>query len=115
MSMTTDSWLRISFLARYTGGHTPTRVLLFHVIASGRCWIQVLGGERQWAIGGDVIVLPYNDEHRIGGTTDTVAVSVTTRIDRRRGPDAVIRYGQGWVSTQAALAADTTRHSKSRR
>ena len=72
------------------------RVLLFHVIASGRCWIEVPGHERHWANGGDVIVLPYNDEHRMGGTTDAVAVSVTTLIESppwERMP--MIRYGEG--------------------
>lgn len=77
-----------------------TRVLLFHVIASGRCWIEVPGGERHWANGGDVIVLPYNDEHRMGGRTDAVAVSVATLIDSPpwdRMP--MIHHGQGGATT----------------
>ena len=77
------------------------RVLLFHVIASGRCWIEVPGGERHWANGGDVIVLPYNDEHRMGGTTAATAVSITTIIEPppwERIP--VIRYGEGGPATQ---------------
>ena len=76
------------------------RVLLFHVIASGRCWIEIPGGERHWANSGDVIVLPYNDQHRMGGTTNAVAVSVATLIDPPpwdRMP--VIRYGEGGRST----------------
>jgi AraC-like DNA-binding protein len=78
-----------------------SRVLLFHVIASGRCWIEVPGGERHWANGGDVIVLPYNDEHRMGGTTAANAVSITTIIEPPpwdRMP--VIRYGEGGLTTQ---------------
>jgi hypothetical protein len=62
-----------------------TRVLLFHVVASGRCWIEVPGGERHWANDGDVIVLPYNHEHRMGGSTDAVAVPVASLIDPHRG------------------------------
>lgn len=56
------------------------RVVLFHVIASGRCWIEATGGERLWAQAGDVIVLPYNDEHRMGGTAEAAAVSVSDLI-----------------------------------
>ena len=56
------------------------RVVLFHVIASGRCWIEATGGERLWAQAGDVIVLPYNDEHRMGGTAEAAAVSVRDLI-----------------------------------
>ncbi len=77
-----------------------TRVLLFHVIASGRCWIEVPGGERHWANGGDVIVLPYNDEHRMGGTMDALAVSVASLIDPppwERMP--MIHHGQGGAVT----------------
>ena len=76
------------------------RVLLFHVIASGRCWIEVPGGERHWANNGDVIVLPYNDQHRMGGTSDAAAVAITTLIDLppwERMP--MIRYGQGGETT----------------
>jgi AraC-like DNA-binding protein len=58
------------------------RVLLFHVIATGRCWVEVPGGERHWAGAGDVIVLPYNDEHTMGGTTDATAVSVAQLISQ---------------------------------
>ncbi len=81
------------------------RVLLFHVIASGRCWIEVPGGERHWANGGDVIVLPYNDEHSMGGTTSTGAVSVATLIDPPpwdRMP--VIRYGEGGSRHTSSVA-----------
>ena len=76
------------------------RVLLFHVIASGRCWIEVPGGDRHWANGGDVIVLPYNDEHSMGGTTAATAVSVATLIDPPpwdRMP--MIHHGQGGNAT----------------
>jgi AraC-like DNA-binding protein len=73
-----------------------TRVLLFHVIASGRCWIEVPGGERHWANGGDVIVLPYNDPHFMGGTAAATAVSVATLIDSPPWETMpMIRYGEG--------------------
>jgi hypothetical protein len=76
------------------------RVLLFHVVASGRCWIEVPGGERHWANGGDVIALPYNHEHRMGGTKEAVAVSVASLIDPppwERMP--MIQHGQGGAAT----------------
>jgi AraC-like DNA-binding protein/mannose-6-phosphate isomerase-like protein (cupin superfamily) len=54
------------------------RVILFHVVASGRCWVTVGNGERHWAGPGDVIVLPYGDQHQMGGTQDAEAVSIST-------------------------------------
>jgi AraC-like DNA-binding protein len=54
------------------------RVVLFHVVAAGTCWVATAGGERHWANAGDVIVLPYADQHRMGGVADAVSVPLTT-------------------------------------
>ena len=62
---------------------TQDRVILFHVVASGRCWIATEGGEKHWASAGDVIVLPYGDSHRMGGTEDTTVLAAATNLDHR--------------------------------
>jgi AraC-like DNA-binding protein len=54
------------------------QVTLFHVIAGGHCWVALADGERHWAAAGDVIVLPYGDQHVMGGTEPAEAVSITT-------------------------------------
>src|SRR2546423_8214796 len=43
------------------------RLILFHIVATGSCWVSAIDGERHWANEGDVIVLPYGDQHTIGG------------------------------------------------
>lgn len=53
------------------------RVILFHVIASGRTWVDVLDDERHWADAGDVIVLPYGHAHRMGGEEPAEVVSMS--------------------------------------
>jgi AraC-like DNA-binding protein len=71
------------------------RVILFHVVVRGTCWAQVTGGERHWASAGDVIVLPYGDQHRMGGLNDSEAVPLQTIMEAppwRRMP--VIRHGR---------------------
>src|SRR3954471_15171645 len=71
------------------------RVILFHIVAQGTCWVQVDGGERHWATGGDVVVLPYGDQHRMGGVDDSVAVPLSMIMQAppwQRMP--VIRHGQ---------------------
>jgi hypothetical protein len=68
--------------------------------APRRCWIETAETERQWARGGDVIVLPYGHDHRMGGTEDAVVVSAGTLVDPPpwdRMP--VIRYGAGGAGT----------------
>lgn len=57
------------------------RVILFHVVATGRCWVSVGDGERLWADAGDVIVLPYGDQHRMGGLADAEDVSIASFMD----------------------------------
>jgi len=42
------------------------RLILFHVVASGRCFVACADGEHYWANGGEVIVLPYGDVRRCG-------------------------------------------------
>ncbi|HVW31097.1 MAG TPA: AraC family transcriptional regulator [Acidimicrobiia bacterium] len=53
------------------------RLTMFHVVADGRCWVSLPGGERHWAAGGDVIVLPYGDQHCMGGTEPADVVSIS--------------------------------------
>jgi AraC-like DNA-binding protein len=72
------------------------RLLFFHIIASGRCWVSLEGGARHWADQGDVVVLPYGHQHRMGGTADAVCVSV---LDLMAPPPwtelPVVRHGSG--------------------
>ena len=76
------------------------RLLLFHVVASGRCWIEPVGGERLWAGAGDVIVLPYGDAHRMGGVDEALCVSVSSLIEPQPWSEIpMIRYGQGGART----------------
>ena len=54
------------------------RVVLFHVVASGTCWVSVDDGEKHWAAQGDVIVLPYGDQHTMGGVEDAPTIPLMT-------------------------------------
>src|SRR5687768_4242642 len=79
------------------------RVILFHVIASGRCWIATEGGEKHWASAGDVIVLPYGHGHRMGGAADTSVLAAAANLLSEPPPWSrmpVIEYGEGGDRTQ---------------
>jgi len=76
------------------------QVVLFHVVANGRCWVEVEGGERHWANTGDVVVLPYNDQHRMGGTQPAECVSIAGLIDPPPWTVMpVVRHGSGGAPT----------------
>jgi AraC-like DNA-binding protein len=76
------------------------RVILFHVIAAGACWIRLRDGEPHWAQVGDVVVLPYGDQHRMGGTEEAACVPMASLLDPapwERLP--VVRHGRGGPRT----------------
>lgn len=76
------------------------RLLYFHIIASGRCWVAVGGGEQHWAERGDVIVLPYGHQHRMGGESETGCVSVMDLLSPPPWTELpVIRHGAGGERT----------------
>jgi AraC-like DNA-binding protein len=54
----------------------PDRLILFHIVAGGSCWVSTDDGVRHWAAAGDVIVMPYGDRYRMGGPTPVETVSV---------------------------------------
>jgi AraC-like DNA-binding protein len=76
------------------------RLIMFHLVAAGQCWVEVEGTERHWAQRGDVIVLPYGDQHRVGGTTDTECISIARLFDPPPWSELpVLSYGGGGERT----------------
>jgi AraC-like DNA-binding protein len=76
------------------------RLIMFHIVARGRCWVAVDDGVRHWAGRGDVIVLPYGDQHEVGGVADAATVPILSLFDPppwERLP--VLRHGAGGEPT----------------
>jgi len=57
------------------------RLILFHIVARGSCWVAVEDGVRHWARQGDVIVLPYGDRYVMGGEASAHCVSIHALLD----------------------------------
>jgi AraC-like DNA-binding protein len=76
------------------------RLVLFHVIASGRCWVALPGGERYWASAGELIVLPYGDEFMMGGVEPAAPVHGASVMPPPPWTEMpVLRYGGGGERT----------------
>jgi AraC-like DNA-binding protein len=76
------------------------RLTLFHVVAAGACWVACADGERHHAQCGDVIVLPYGNQHTMGGSAEADCVPIASLLDPppwQKLP--VIRYGHGGART----------------
>jgi AraC-like DNA-binding protein len=80
----TEQWSFTSPLREITPVLHPgaTRMILFHVVAEGRCWVSLPGGDRHWAGRGDVIVLPYGDDYLMGGVEEARTVPILSLIAR---------------------------------
>lgn len=77
------------------------RLILFHVVAEGRCTLALPGSESVSLDTGDVVILPYGHQHRVGSEADVPAVDIAELVPPlpwRRMP--VIRYGGGGSPTQ---------------
>ncbi|MBW8484578.1 AraC family transcriptional regulator [Actinomadura parmotrematis] len=71
-------------------------IILFHIVVDGPCWVSLEGGERLWAESGDVVVLPYADQHTMGGTADAEPVPITDLMDPRPWTALpMVRHGGG--------------------
>ncbi len=67
----TDEFAFESAPLAFAAALTPRadRMILFHIVVSGSCWVSVDDGVRHWASEGDVIVMPYGGHYVLGGRT----------------------------------------------
>jgi AraC-like DNA-binding protein len=76
------------------------RLILFHVVASGRCFVSCAEGERYWANAGEVIVLPYGDVFLMGGVEPVEPVSIMSVVPPPPWTEMpIVRYGEGGPRT----------------
>jgi AraC-like DNA-binding protein len=76
------------------------RLVLFHVIASGRCFVSCADGDRYWASAGEVIVLPYGDAFLMGGVEPVEPVSALSVVPPPPWTEMpVVRHGEGGART----------------
>jgi AraC-like DNA-binding protein len=76
------------------------RLIMFHIVAKGSCWVAGPDGERHWANEGDVIVLPYGDEYEMGGSATAVSVPIFSLLAPPPWTTLpVLRHGDGGERT----------------
>jgi AraC-like DNA-binding protein len=98
----TESWAYHSPLREIAPAIRPgaQRLIFFHIVAVGRCWVALDDGERAWANRGDVIVMPYGDDYSMGGEQPAERVPILSLLARppwERMP--VLSHGAGGQRT----------------
>jgi AraC-like DNA-binding protein len=77
------------------------RLILFHIVASGSCWVAADDGVRHQAHAGDVIVLPYGDHYVMGGESAGECVPILSLLDPLPWTAMpVLRHGGGGRRTE---------------
>ena len=72
------------------------RLVLFHIIAEGSCWIRLSRGGYVEASQGDVLVLPYADQHAMGVAEHVPPVPISSLLPAPPWEELpVIRHGGG--------------------
>lgn len=76
-------------------------LVMFHVIAEGRCWISVGDSEPREVSAGDVVVMPYGDANAWGSLEPADPVSLTTLLPPPPWTEFPwLRYGGQGARTQ---------------
>lgn len=89
------------------------RVVIFHLITEGECWVEMDDGETVRLVAGDAVVFPHGHAHRMGsapGLAPLVGKPLAEVLARRPrqlnlgGGGAVTRFVCGYLACDARLA-----------
>ena len=80
--------------------------LSFHVVVSGRCWLEVEGGDRQPLEPGDLALVPRGEGHQLSSEPGIPAPSVhELRHEHVSDRYAILRHGGGGAATSLVCGA----------
>ena len=80
--------------------------LSFHVVTSGRCWLEVEGAENRLLQPGDLALVPHGEGHQLSSEPGTAAPSVHD-LHHEHVSDryAILRHGGGGAATSLVCGA----------
>jgi AraC-like DNA-binding protein len=80
--------------------------LSFHVVTSGRCWLEVAGNDPQRLEPGDLALVPHGDGHRLCSEPGTPAPRLE-ELEHEMVSDlyAILRHGGGGATTELVCGA----------
>ena len=89
-----------AIVERLLGGKRPRNLAAFHLIAEGGCWIDCPGSGRIALKQGDIVMLPFGDEHIMGqGEAPAVPATALIAAHSREGVVTAMRHGGAGETT----------------
>jgi AraC-like DNA-binding protein len=80
--------------------------LSFHVVTSGRCWLEVEGAEHRLLQPGDLALVPHGEGHRLASEPGLPAPRIDElRHERVSDRYAILRHGGGGAATSLVCGA----------
>ena len=84
----------------------PMKGLNFHVVTSGRCWLEMEGIAPRWLEPGDLVLLPHGEAHRLSTEPGIPAVQLDdVRQERVSERYTILRHGGGGAATDLVCGA----------
>ena len=85
--------------------------LMFHVVTSGRCWIEVGEHERALLLPGDLALVPHGQGHNLAGELAAPAAALFS-LPREQVSERyeILRHGGGGQSTRVICGAVSFNH-----
>jgi AraC-like DNA-binding protein len=89
-----------AIVERVLGGKRPRNLAAFHLIAEGGCWIDCPDSGRIELKQGDIVMLPFGDEHVMGqGEAPIVPATELVAAHSREGVVTAMRHGGAGETT----------------
>jgi AraC-like DNA-binding protein len=80
------------------------QLLLFHVVEAGRTWMALDGAEPIACVAGDIVVLPYGDEHTLASDLTLQPVPMRALLEQAMAPgDGVHQIAAGGGSERSRI------------
>jgi len=97
----TDQFAFESAPLAFAAALTPRadRLILFHIVAAGECWVAMEDGIQHWASEGDVIVMPYGGRYVLGGRTPAEPIALALPTPPPWNDIPLVRQGGGGERT----------------
>jgi AraC-like DNA-binding protein len=106
LRMSGTFYCRAELTAPWALALPPMKGLSFHVVTSGRCWLEMEGIDPRRLEPGDLVLLPHGEGHRLSTEPGSPAVHINdVRQEHVSERYTILRHGGGGAATELVCGA----------